>query len=72
MEIDIESFTFYEPIKKMNEIQSNRFGSGEITIQKAFKVTMEPLKILTLKNNISELFRMEKRHRCLLKLKIKN
>jgi hypothetical protein len=49
MEIDIESFTFYEPIKKMNEIQSNRFGSGEITIQKAFKVTMEPIKNIDLK-----------------------
>jgi hypothetical protein len=44
MEIDIEPFTFYEPIKKMNGIQNNRFGSGEITIQKAFKVTIEPIK----------------------------
>jgi hypothetical protein len=44
MEIDIEPFTFYEPIKKMNGIQSNRFGSGEINIQKSFKVTIEPIK----------------------------
>jgi hypothetical protein len=49
IEIDIEPFTFYEPIKKMNGIQSNRFGSGEITIQKAFKVTMEPIKNIDLK-----------------------
>ena len=49
MEIDIEPFTFYEPIKKINGIQSNRFGSGETTVQKSFKVTMEPIKNIELK-----------------------
>jgi hypothetical protein len=49
MEIDIEPFTFYEPIKKINGIQSNRFGSGETTVQKSFKVTMEPIKNIDLK-----------------------
>lgn len=49
MEIDIEPFTFYEPIKKINWIQSNRFGSGETTVQKSFKVTMEPIKNIDLK-----------------------
>jgi hypothetical protein len=44
MEIDIEPFTFYEPIKKVGEIQNNRFGLEEIIIQKSFKVKMNPLK----------------------------
>ena len=44
MEIDIEPFTFYEPIKKVGEIQNNRFGVEEIIIQKSFKVKMNPLK----------------------------
>ncbi|MBM3185947.1 MAG: M23 family metallopeptidase [Bacteroidetes bacterium] len=44
MEIDIEPFTFYEPIKKIKAIENNRFGNNEITIQKAFKVTMQPIK----------------------------
>ena len=49
MEIDMEPFTFYEPIKKINGIQSNRFGSGETTVQKSFKVTLEPIKNIDLK-----------------------
>jgi hypothetical protein len=44
MEIDIDPYTFYEPVKKFGEIQNNRFGSGEITIQKSFRVKMNPLK----------------------------
>ncbi|MFY7943879.1 MAG: M23 family metallopeptidase [Crocinitomicaceae bacterium] len=44
MEIDLEPYTFYEPIKKFGDIQNNRFGAGEITIQKSFKVKMTPLK----------------------------
>jgi murein DD-endopeptidase MepM/ murein hydrolase activator NlpD len=44
MEIDIDPFTFYEPIKKFGPIVSNRFGNGEITIQKSFKVKMTPLQ----------------------------
>lgn len=50
MEIDIEPFTFYEPIKKIKAIENNRFGNNEITIQKAFKVTMQPIKNISLKN----------------------
>jgi hypothetical protein len=43
MEVDIEPFTFYEPIKKFGEIVSNRFGNGDIAIQKSFKIKMTPL-----------------------------
>jgi hypothetical protein len=50
MEIDIEPFTFYEPIKKIKAIENNRFGNSEIIIQKAFKVTMQPIKNINLKN----------------------
>lgn len=50
MEIDIEPFTFYEPTKKIKSIENNRFGNSEITIQKSFKVTMQPVKNINLKN----------------------
>ena len=43
MEIEIEPFTFYEPVKKFGPIENNRFGEGNITIQKSFRVTMHPL-----------------------------
>ncbi len=43
MKIDIEPYTFYEPVKKFNEINNNRFGSSEIPIQKSFKVEMNSL-----------------------------
>jgi hypothetical protein len=44
LEIDIEPYTFYEPVKKFEEIHNNRFGVGEITIQKSFKVKMNRIK----------------------------
>jgi hypothetical protein len=40
MDIDIEPFTFYEPVKKFGIIENNQFGNGEIVIQKAFRVKM--------------------------------
>ena len=43
MKIDIEPFTFYEPVKKFDEINNNRFGSSEIPIQKSFKIEMSSL-----------------------------
>jgi murein DD-endopeptidase MepM/ murein hydrolase activator NlpD len=49
IEIDIEPYTFYEPAKKFGKIQNNCFGTGEIAIQKAFKVKMNPLKNIDIK-----------------------
>jgi hypothetical protein len=44
LEVEIEPFTFYEPVKKFGVMETYRFGNGETTIQKSFKVKMIPLK----------------------------
>lgn len=54
MEIEIEPFTFYEPIKKIKPIENNNFGNIEITIQKAFKVKMQPIKNIDLEKQYIE------------------
>lgn len=54
MEIEIEPFTFYEPVKKIKPIENNNFGNIEITIQKAFKVKMQPIKNIDLEKQYIE------------------
>jgi hypothetical protein len=44
MEVVLDAFTFYEPVKKFGINQNNQFGVGEITIQKSFKVSMPSIK----------------------------
>lgn len=56
MKIDIEPFTFYEPVKKFDEINNNRFGSSEIPIQKSFKVEINPLPNMNIEKQFIQVF----------------
>lgn len=44
MKVTISSYTFYEPVKRFDDLKNNRFGSSEIPIQKSFLVEMRPIK----------------------------
>ena len=44
MKVSISPYTFYEPVKRFDDLKNNRFGSSEIPIQKSFLVEMSPIK----------------------------
>jgi hypothetical protein len=44
MKVSISPYTFYEPVKRFDDLKNNRFGSSEIPIQKSFLIEMSPIK----------------------------
>lgn len=44
IKVSIPQYTFYEPVKRFDDLKNNRFGSDEIPVQKSFLIEMNPLK----------------------------
>ena len=44
IKVSISQYTFYEPVKRFDDLKNNRFGSDEIPVQKSFLIEMNPLK----------------------------